>query len=144
MFFNAFLLIPFCHVAAAVSHQVKGICLVLGMCCSSCSPCRAALVQAVPTLLCCLGSEQSSRAVCWLFTHFTVENSSMSVSYRKRINISFKWSGLVGRKQVILWSTLFTGKWMDCLQNIYLTQRMKNTWGVSVSMSISKCYVVHS
>lgn len=102
MFFNAFLLIPFCHVAAAVSHQVKGICLVLGMCCSSCSPCRAASVQAVPTLLCCLGSEQSSRAVCWLFTHFTVENSSMSVSYRKRINISFKWSGLVGRKQVIL------------------------------------------
>lgn len=43
--------------------------------------------------LCPVGFAQSFRAVCSLLTCFTVENSSTSVTYRKQMNISSKWSG---------------------------------------------------
>lgn len=61
-----------------------------------------ALVGASPALSRRARFAQSSRAVCWLLTCFTVENSSTSITYRKRMNISFKWSGCTRRKRVIL------------------------------------------
>lgn len=70
-----------------------------------------------PALLLRLGSALLCRVPCWLLTRLTMENSSMSISYRKQTNISFKRHGVTGRKQLILWSTLFTGKQMDHLQN---------------------------
>lgn len=99
---NVILLIPFSYNFAIASRQAKHIWLVLGRCCHSSFPVSVASPWAFPALLCCAGFAQSSRAVCWLLPCFTVENSSTSVTYRKRMNISFKWPGRMGRKRVIL------------------------------------------
>lgn len=90
------------HYTFTVSCQAKRTQLVLGRQCHSRCPISPALRWAFPDLLCYVGCAERSRAVCWLLTCFTMENSSTSITYRKRMNVSFEWSGRTGRKWVIL------------------------------------------